>query len=264
MKVFIDIETASIVQDWPALDERRYAEWKRKFINPLVNKAEEAGPSEQWKQKAALMPEFGRVVAVAAATIELVSPTKWDNVIIKEPYRGGADGVIPHIEVICFASDDEAAVLRVFQTAISKATKLVGHNLKEFDAPYLFARLHANGMGIPGILNMAGKKPWEVPWEDTMEIWRNGTGRRNVSLELMCATLGIPGKGGKIDSAEVSHLFWTSAANLPLIAEHCGHDVLACARAYLKLTGITTTPTWDILDPKGMIVATSEKTQEES
>ena len=47
---------------------------------------------------------------------------------------------------------------------------LCAHNGKEFDFPYLCRRMIINGLAIPAILNISGKKPWEVNHLDTMEF----------------------------------------------------------------------------------------------
>jgi hypothetical protein len=38
--------------------------------------------------------------------------------------------------------------------------------------------------------NLFGKKPWEIPHLDTLELWKFGI--TSTSLKLMCKVLGIP------------------------------------------------------------------------
>lgn len=51
---------------------------------------------------------------------------------------------------------------------------LCAHNGKEFDFPYLGRRLLINQFPLPYVLDLAGKKPWEVNHIDTMELWKFG------------------------------------------------------------------------------------------
>jgi hypothetical protein len=47
------------------------------------------------------------------------------------------------------------------------------HNAKEFDIPFL-ARRMINQIALPDKLNLFGKKPWEIPHLDTLELWKFG------------------------------------------------------------------------------------------
>ena len=52
--------------------------------------------------------------------------------------------------------------------------RLCAHNGKEFDFPYIARRMMVHGLELPQALQIAGKKPWEVPHLDTMELWKFG------------------------------------------------------------------------------------------
>ena len=42
-----------------------------------------------------------------------------------------------------------------------------------------------NGLKLPKILDIAGKKPWEVNHLDTMELWRFGDYKNYTSIKLL-------------------------------------------------------------------------------
>ena len=50
--------------------------------------------------------------------------------------------------------------------------KLCGHNSKEFDIPFIARRMIIHNMPLPDKLNLFGKKPWEIPHLDTMDLWK--------------------------------------------------------------------------------------------
>jgi hypothetical protein len=71
---------------------------------------------------------------------------------------------------------------------------LCGHNAKEFDIPFLARRMIINQIALPDKLNLFGKKPWEIPHLDTLELWKFGI-TSITSLKLMCSTWYTFSKG---------------------------------------------------------------------
>jgi uncharacterized protein YprB with RNaseH-like and TPR domain len=67
--------------------------------------------------------------------------------------------------------------------------KLCGHNIKEFDVPYICRRAMVHGLTLPTIIDSAGKKPWEVSHIDTMELWKFGDRKSFCSLDLLCRVM---------------------------------------------------------------------------
>jgi len=112
---------------------------------------------------------------------------------------------------------------------------LCAHNGKEFDYPYIARRMVINGLGLPDKLNLFGKKPWEVPHLDTMELWKFGDNKHYTSLDLLTNILGIPSPKEDIDGSQVAKVYYEDK-DLKRIVEYCERDTLAVAQIYLKLT----------------------------
>jgi uncharacterized protein YprB with RNaseH-like and TPR domain len=111
---------------------------------------------------------------------------------------------------------------------------LCGHNAKEFDLPFITRRMIINSVQIPDKLNLFGKKPWEVPHLDTLELWKFGDYKHFTSLKLLTKVLGIPSPKGDIDGSEVGRVFYIEK-DIDRIVTYCEKDVIAVAQVFLRL-----------------------------
>ena len=111
---------------------------------------------------------------------------------------------------------------------------LCAHNGKEFDFPYLCRRLVINELSIPSILNISGKKPWEVNHFDTLELWKFGDFKSYTSLNLLAHCLGIPTPKDDIDGSKVWTVYWNDK-DLDRIVTYCQKDVITVAQIFLKM-----------------------------
>ena len=114
---------------------------------------------------------------------------------------------------------------------------LSGHNIKEFDVPYVCRRMLVNGIKLPNILNIFGKKPWEVLNIDTMDLWKFGDYKSYTSLKLLAALFGIATPKDDIDGSDVGKVFWIDN-DLERIVTYCQKDVLTVAQLLLKFKGL--------------------------
>jgi uncharacterized protein YprB with RNaseH-like and TPR domain len=106
---------------------------------------------------------------------------------------------------------------------------LCAHNGKEFDFPYIARRMLINGLPLPQIINSAGKKPWEIPHLDTMELWKFGDFKNYTSLELLSAVFGIPSPKDDIDGSRVAEVYYQDH-DLERIVKYCQRDTLTVAQ----------------------------------
>ena len=220
--LFFDIETVSSHADYSELPETMQGLWKIKanaFTRSYDEPMSGAQVSEFFEKKAAIFAEFGKVVCVSVAKFAID-----DNHQLK-------------LKVKSFASNDEASLLKEFAQMLHKSFnkdehRICGHNIKEFDIPYLCRRMSIHQIPFPRILNMSGKKPWENAHIDTMQYWKFGDVKHYTSLNLLSAILGIASPKDDIDGSKVGEVFWKEN-DLPRIAEYCQKDVLTVAQLYL-------------------------------
>src|SRR5690606_21443851 len=111
---------------------------------------------------------------------------------------------------------------------------LCAHNGKEFDFPYIARRMLIHGISLPGKLDLFGKKPWEVPHLDTLELWKFGDYKHYTSLKLLTNVLGIPSPKDDIDGSQVRNVFYNDK-DISRICAYCEKDVVAVAQIILKL-----------------------------
>jgi 3'-5' exonuclease len=115
---------------------------------------------------------------------------------------------------------------------------LSGHNIKEFDVPYLCRRTLINQMQLPFFFkDMQNRKPWENPLLDTLHIWRFGDFKHYISLELLAEILGIPTPKDDIDGSMVGRVYYEEK-DYERIAKYCGKDVLTVAQVILYLNNL--------------------------
>ena len=110
---------------------------------------------------------------------------------------------------------------------------LCGHNGKEFDFPYIARRMIINQINLPEKLNLFGKKPWEIPHIDTMELWKFGDYKHFTSLKLLTSILGIPSPKDDISGSEVAAVFYQEK-NIKRIVTYCEKDTIAVAQLLLR------------------------------
>jgi DNA polymerase elongation subunit (family B) len=110
-----------------------------------------------------------------------------------------------------------------------------GHNIKEFDVPYICRRMLINQLPLPRLFDISGKKPWETKHLiDTLELWKFGDHKNYTSLRLLTAIFDIPSPKEDIDGSQVGRVYWEDR-DLDRIAAYCEKDVLATAQLYLRL-----------------------------
>ena len=91
-----------------------------------------------------------------------------------------------------------------------------------------------NNITIPNKLNLFGKKPWEIPHLDTLELWKFGDYKHYTSLKLMCKVLGITSPKGDIDGSQVGQVYYVDK-DIDRIITYCEKDTIAVAQIFLRL-----------------------------
>jgi uncharacterized protein YprB with RNaseH-like and TPR domain len=210
--LFLDIETAPVSPDYAQLPGNLVKHWDKKALH--LRQSEDEDPEVTFK-KAGVFAEFAKVICISTGLV---------------------NGDILRIK--SFYGHEEKEVLTEFSEMLHKfysteRSLLCAHNGKEFDYPFLARRMLINEVSIPGILDTAGKKPWEIKNLDTMELWKFGDYKSYTSLELLSTLLNIPNPKNDIDGSEVGRVYWQEN-NLQRIVEYCQKDVIALVRLFLR------------------------------
>jgi uncharacterized protein YprB with RNaseH-like and TPR domain len=219
--LFLDIETVPQCPDFAFLDEVTQHLWEQK----TASMRKDGQPLDDMYGKAGIYAEFGKIVCISVGFA----------------YHA-TDGQLAFRLKSCF-SDDEAELLKEFSGVVDRFAQqhfnmqLCAHNGREFDFPYIARRMLINGMVLPEAFDIAGKKPWEVPFIDTMELWRFGDYKSYTSLKILTHVFDIPSPKDDIDGSQVADVYWQEK-NLPRIVRYCEKDVLAIAQLLLRYKGM--------------------------
>lgn len=215
--LFLDIETVSGKTNFKALTDDMQILWADKT---KWQRKEDITPEEFYNDRAGILAEFGKIVCISVGFIHYKDGTK--NFRLRSFYN--------HDEGVLLGEFAEMLKEKYFNHA---RQILCGHNAKEFDFPYICRRMLVNGISLPPILQIAGKKPWEIAHLDTMELWKFGDYKHYTSIKLLCAIFNIPTPKDDIDGSKVSSVYWKEN-NLERIAKYCEKDVLATAQIFMK------------------------------
>ena len=147
----------------------------------------------------------------------------------------------PLLRLKSYANHVEASALDDFSDLLSKHFNnpdkfaLCGHNIREFDIPYICRRMLINQLPLPRMVDIAGKKPWETKHLlDTLEMWKFGDLKNYTSLRLLTAVFDIPSPKDDMDGSDVAGVYWVER-DLDRIATYCEKDVLATVQLFLRL-----------------------------
>ena len=219
--LFLDIETVSHTYDFNLLDERLKSLWMRKASH--LRRDPSQTDEQIYLDRAAIFAEFGKVICICVGKL----------------YE--AENGVVTLRTKAYYGDDEKALLTEFKCMLEKLNasteRLCAHNGKEFDFPYLCRRMLVNGIQLPAILNISGRKPWEVQHYDTMELWKFGDYKHFTSLDLLAAIFNIPSSKNGIDGSKVNQVYYEEK-DLVRIKDYCLRDVEVLAQLFLKLRGI--------------------------
>jgi DNA polymerase elongation subunit (family B) len=224
--LFLDIETVSQFPDFSELDDKFKYLWKKKAEQLKRNNPD--ATADKLYSSAGIYAEFGKIVCLSCG------------------YANGKE-----FRIKSFYGDDEKILLEEFADLLDKHynnnySLLCAHNGKEFDFPYIARRMLVNGIKLPEIINLAGKKPWEVRHIDTMELWKFGDYKHYTSLELLAALFNIPTPKDDIDGSMVGHVYWVEK-DLDRIVTYCQKDVITITQLLRRYLGLELIPDTDIV-----------------
>ena len=213
--LFLDIETVPFEQHFNSLDDEMKTLWEQKT---QYQRRDEYTP-EAFYERAGIWAEFGKIVTISVGYF-----------VLKNDIR--------NFRVTSFFGEEKQLLLdfaNLLNNHFSRAQHILcGHNAKEFDIPFIARRMIIHEIQLPEKLNLFGKKPWEVPHLDTLELWKFGDYKHFTSLKLLTKILGIPSSKGDIDGSQVANVFYVEK-DIDRIITYCEKDVIATAQVFLKM-----------------------------
>ena len=213
--LFLDIETVPQFADYDTLENPTKLLWEAKT---KYQRKENFTPKEFY-DRAGIWAEFGKIICISVGYFKQKKGPR-------------------NFRVTSFYGE-EADILKDFknllETHFNKSNHLLcAHNGKEFDFPYIARRMVILGIDLPEKLNLFGKKPWEVPHLDTLELWKFGDYKTFTSLSLMAHVLGIPSPKNDISGEQVRDVFYKEK-DIDRIVAYCEKDTVTVAQIILKL-----------------------------
>lgn len=221
--LFIDIETVSRYATYSELPEQMKYFWDQKA--QWISNPKEWTSAQLYEKRAAIYAEFGKIICVS------IGAYYW---------KGGE----LQFKTKSFSGFNEEQILTEFSKLLRNNYSnnnqfICGHNIKEFDVPYICRRMLLQSIEIPKIIDVSGRKPWELHHLlDTMNQWKFGDYKHYTSLEMLCALFDISSPKSNMNGEKVGEVYW-KAADLLKIQAYCEADVKATAQLFIKLNQIS-------------------------
>ena len=213
--LFLDIETVPQSHDFNTLPEEAQELWE---LKTKYQRKDEYTP-EEFYDRAGIWAEFGIIVCIS---VGYFLQTQDGRTFRVRSFTGAEDDLLREFSGLLDSHFSERRHL------------LCAHNGKEFDFPYLARRMIILGIPIPNKLLMFGKKPWEIPHLDTMELWKFGDFKHYTSLRLLAYILGIPSPKEDLDGSQIRSVYYEEG-DIDRIAKYCELDVVTTAQVFLRL-----------------------------
>jgi len=223
--IYFDIETVGLyptLEDVKKNDPHLAELWEKKckWLVKNLEPDESTDPSELWVKKASLYPEFGKIVCISFGV--------WE------------DESCSIEKIVSFYNDDEKNILencnKILANSRKKQYRLAGHNIKNFDIPFLGKRMLINSINPDLMIQVWNKKPWEVSFFDLAEIFSFGAWVQSFTpLELISHVLGVENSKDTLDGSKIHSYFW-DLKNYEEIKNYCEKDVMCIMNCFKKIS----------------------------
>ena len=216
--LLLDIETVPQFEEYDLSPISWQILWKEKISKTVP---ENTPPTESYRQRAGILAEFGKIVCISTAFFYDDSNKK-TSLKVKSIYNSDEKELLQTFIMLCN---------KVFSR--NAQFQFAGHNIKEFDIPYICRRMIINSIPLPEYLLIHEKKPWEVKMFDTLNFWKFGDHKNYISLHLLANVLDLPTSKTDMDGSMVQDVYYKDK-NLRRIADYCERDVILTANVILK------------------------------
>jgi len=218
----LDIETVPQFPSFSHLPDDWKLLWNEKLSKTMP---ENISPADGYTLRAGILAEFGKIICISTGYF-------FEN----------ADKEVC-LKVKSISGHDEKALLESFVQINSKFSQVkkifhyAGHNIREFDIPYICRRMLINQVALPEYLYLHGAKPWEINMIDTMQCWKFGDYKNYISLNLLAKVLGVPTSKTDMDGSMVQHVYYEDN-DLQKIVNYCQRDVRVVADVILRFKNL--------------------------
>lgn len=221
--IFLDLETAPVTDRYEMLSPVLRKHWERRAERMHWNEAM-PDPAESFAERSGVFAEYARIVCMTCGFLRF------------------QDGQ-PVATIKTIFNEDERKLLEDTRTLFGQIfapphqdRRLCGHNLREFDLPFLGRRMLVHRLlPLPAPLQVYGKKPWEINHVDTMDFWRFADVKTFTSLEILADLFGIESPKVTMNGADVGRAFWQEKRHDD-IQRYCEADVLATMQIVLHVS----------------------------
>ena len=219
--LLIDIETVPCYDCYDNLPDNFKNLWGDKISKTMP---ENLMPEATYSIRAGILAEFGKIICISTGYF----------------YENANKKICLKIKSIY--NDDEKILLNDFlkiTDAFYKASRFqfAGHNVREFDVPYICRRLMINNITLPYYLQLHGAKPWEIEMADTLQWWKFGDYKNYISLNLLANILNIPTSKDDMDGSKVRDVYYNDK-DLERIRVYCEKDVMVVANVILRFKNL--------------------------
>lgn len=220
--LLLDIETVPCYERFEMLPDELKLLWGDKISKTVP---ESLTLEESYLLRAGIMAEFGKIICISAGYF----------------YEDENNGVCFKVKSVC--CEEESEILQNFLTITDSFFKskkhivFAGHNIREFDIPYICRRLLINNIALPSYLQLHAAKPWEIEMIDTMQWWKFGDYKNYISLHLLATILNVPSSKDDIDGSKVREVYYEHK-DIQRIATYCEKDVIVVANIILRFKNL--------------------------
>lgn len=212
-----DIEVAGFT--WEEVDEitRGY----------LVNRARDEEEREAVRDRTALIPGLGKIIAIAMWNLEKDRGLCLLEGEREEPHEWER---VPHSDL--FRGEEHELLDRFWEIVDRKRPRLVSFNGRAYDGPILMIR--SAQLGVKPSLNLVGNRYQIGAHTDLLELFTfMGAWRERYSLDFWCRRFDVESPKGSIDGSQIGRAY--REGRLEEIGEYCLRDVRATAELYQKV-----------------------------
>lgn len=195
--LFFDIETV------PASKEH-HPFLREDYKNRLAKGKKVASSFEEFVSRTAFRGEFGRIVCLAYAIDDQPAEVLWG---------------------------EEKEILAGFWKIAAADMRFVGHNIYEFDFPFIVARSRI--LGVKPSVMPSFVRYRSFPIYDTMKEWSLWA-NENVALHTLAAAFNLPTSKDDMDGSQVGAYF--AAGRIEEICTYCKKDVDLTRQVYQRMT----------------------------